>query len=167
VSTIVQLRTKLERRQTRELFWEYLNWVNSRVKEGFGIEFDIRTILEQDMRSLGKFLPPDGRLLLAADEHNAAGLICLRRLDQGIGEIKRMYVRPHERGKGIGNALLSIVIDEARTIGYGRLRLDSARFMNEAHSLYWKLGFVGIGPYPGSEIPKDFQAHWIFMEKIL
>jgi hypothetical protein len=52
-------------------------------------------------------------------------------------------------------------------IGYPRIRLDSARFMKAAHSLYRSAGFQEIDPYPESEIPAKFQEHWVFMEKSL
>ena len=78
-----------------------------------------------------------------------------------------MYVRPLFRGKGIGRNLLQRVIEEAQLISYEKLKLDSARFMVEAHSLYQSMGFVEIEPYEGSEIPKQYQIHWKFMEKTL
>jgi GNAT superfamily N-acetyltransferase len=148
----------------RELFWEYLQWANAKVNEEFGVNFDIETMLEADMEHLDKFMPPDGRLLLCyADEH-LTGIACLKYLAPGIGEIKRMYVRPEYRKRGLGRALLNQLVVEATQIGYERVRLDSARFMTEAHHLYRTTGFREIEAYEGSEIPEEFQGHWIFME---
>jgi GNAT superfamily N-acetyltransferase len=81
-----------------------------------------------------------------------------------IAEIKRMYVRPQFRGRGIGRALLQRLLVEAKEIGYPAVRLDSARFMQEAHALYRSSGFDEVEPYPESEIPTEFQEHWVFME---
>ena len=148
----------------RELFWEYLEWANSHVNEEFGVNFDIAAMLEEDMRDLDKFMPPRGRLLLAGGEDHPTGIACLKELASDIGEIKRMYVRPEARRMGLGRALLNQLIQEARQIGYERLRLDSARFMKEAHELYRSIGFQEIEAYPGSEIPEEFREHWIFME---
>lgn len=78
-----------------------------------------------------------------------------------------MYVRPEFRGKGVGRALLDRLITEAREVGYQRMRLDSARFMHVAHTLYRSMGFQDIPAYEGSEVPREFQAHWLFMEKTL
>jgi GNAT superfamily N-acetyltransferase len=75
-----------------------------------------------------------------------------------------MYVRPAFRRKGIGRALAQRLISEARGIGYASIRLDSTRFMKAAHALYRSLGFREIEPYPESEIPPEFQSHWVFME---
>lgn len=143
---------------------EYLQWANAKVDENFGVSFDIATMLEEDMNRLGKFMSPKGRLLLGYVEDQPMGIACLKALTNGIGEVKRMYVRPQARKKGLGRALLNQLMEEARQIGYERIRLDSARFMTEAHQLYRTNGFQEIEAYEGSEIPKEFQNYWIFME---
>jgi GNAT superfamily N-acetyltransferase len=150
--------------QIREVFWEYLQWANARVNEEFGVNFEIETILEADMQQLDKFMPPKGCFLLCYAEELLAGIACLKYLAPGIGEIKRMYVRPGNRKRGLGRALINQLVAEATQIGYERVRLDSARFMKEAHHLYQTTGFREIDAYEGSEIPKEFQEHWVFME---
>lgn len=151
----------------RELFWEYLQWANAKVEENFGVRFDIAAMLEEDMKTLGKFMPPKGRLLLGYLEDRSMGIACLKALTESIGEVKRMYVRPEARNQGLGRALLNQLLQEARQIGYTQVRLDSARFMTEAHQLYRSTGFREIEAYEGSEIPKEFQNHWLFMEREL
>ena len=121
-------------------------------------------MLEEDMKNLDKFMPPSGCIALAYVEEHPCGLACLKKLTPSIGEIKRMYVRPDSRKQGLGHALIHCLIQEARQIGYQRIRLDSARFMQAAHQLYRSLGFNEIEAYEGSEIPLEFQEHWIFME---
>ena len=79
-------------------------------------------------------------------------------------EIKRMYVKPKYRGKGIGRALLQEQVNRARQQNVSTIRLDSSRFMTTAHSLYRSVGFKDIEPYKGSEIPAEIQKYWIFME---
>jgi GNAT superfamily N-acetyltransferase len=164
VLRIYQAETEEDKSNVRDLFWEYLRWANSKINAEFGVNFDIKSMLEQDMLELDKFSPPNGRLLLAEYENQVAGLACMRKIREDIGEIKRMYVRPAFRGKGIGRALVEGLIDEARAIGYPRIRLDSTRFMKTAHSLYRSVGFREIEPYAESEIPEEFHLHWIFME---
>jgi carbonic anhydrase len=93
-----------------------------------------------------------------------AGIACLRQLTPTIGEIKRMYVRPGHRKAGLGRMLINRLLQEAQSIGYQLIRLDSALFMKEAHQLYRSTGFKEIAAYEGSEIPKEFQNHWVFME---
>jgi GNAT superfamily N-acetyltransferase len=151
----------------RELFWEYLQWANARVIEEFKVSFDIATMLESDMQNLDKFMPPEGRILLGYAGMDLAGIACLKQLTPRIGEIKRMYVRLAYRNAGLGGALIKRLLQEAQDIGYQLIRLDSARFMKEAHQLYRSTGFKEIPAYEGSEIPADFQEHWVFMELAL
>jgi len=162
-----QAKTDDDLLEVRELFWEYLQWANGRVNEEFGVNFDIETMLEEDMEELEVYFPPDGRLILVSEDDKPAGLGCLKKLRDGVGEIKRMYVRPNYRGRGLGRRILEELLSEAREISYAEVRLDSARFMEAAHSLYRSAGFQEIDPYEESEIPPEFQEHWIFMEKSL
>src|SRR5919202_6311531 len=161
---VVHVETDDQRRQVRELFWEYLVWANAQLKREFGISFDIRQMLDDDMVTLHKFAPPQGRLLLAYAEGALAGCACLRTIGPQVGEIKRMYVRPQYRRKGVGRALVAGLIDDARQMGCHTLRLDSARFMQDAQALYRSFGCSLIPPSAESEIPEAFRAHWVFME---
>ena len=104
--------------QICELFWEYLQWANARVNNKFKVNFDIVTMLEGDMKDLGKFMPPHGRLLLCYSGTNLAGIACLKKLTSNVGEIKRMYVRPGNRKQGSGCILIHRIIDEAPQAGY-------------------------------------------------
>jgi GNAT superfamily N-acetyltransferase len=164
VSTIRQAVSDVDVGHVRELFLEYLHWANERLNTEYGVDFDVVSMVEEDMAHLEIFSPPDGRLLIAMEGKMAAGLICMRRIRADIGEIKRMYVRPEFRGKGIGRQLVDRLIQDARKIGYPRVRLDSTRFMVEAHALYRSAGFKEIEEYPESEIPEEYRAHWVFME---
>jgi ribosomal protein S18 acetylase RimI-like enzyme len=148
----------------RELFQEYLEWGNTKLDEEFGVEFDTPELVESTMQHLDDFMPPKGCLLLGYVEDRPMGIACLKALMDSIGEIKRMYVRPEARNRGLGRALLNQLLEEAGQIGYERVRLDSARFMTSAHELYRSAGFHEIEAYEGSEIPKEFHNHWIFME---
>ena len=164
---IYQIQTREDKDLVKELFWEYLQWANGEGMTHFGFNFNIKAMLEEDMNHLDKFFPPDGRLLLAEEAGEPAGLGCLKKLNDDIGEIKRMYVRPDYRRKGIGKAILVHLLAAAGEVGYSRIWLDSARFMKPAHALYRSIGFREIEPYPESEIPGEFQSHWVFLEKIL
>lgn len=161
---IFQVATDEHRRHVGELFAEYMGWVNAMIRQEFGISFDVKSKVEQDLVELGQFFPPRGRLLLGEEEGHIAGLACLRSIGEDLGEVKRMYVRPSFRGRGIGKALLEELVAEARRVGYVKLRLDSARFMKAAHAMYRAAGFTEIAPYPESEVPQDWRSNWIFME---
>ena len=75
-----------------------------------------------------------------------------------------MYVRPGFRRRGRGGALVQKTIEVARSQEYSILRLDSARFMSDAHALYRSFAFKDIEPCEGSEIPAEYREHWVFME---
>jgi GNAT superfamily N-acetyltransferase len=132
-------------RAIRELFLEYANSLN------FSLCFQS---FENELASLpGDYAPPHGRLLLAGYGSEIAGCVALHKLESEICEMKRLYVRPQFRGKGLGRVLAERVVDEARNVGYQRLRLDTVEtVMRDAVALYRKLGFKEIAPYRDNPI---------------
>jgi putative acetyltransferase len=96
----------------------------------------------------GKYAPPGGRLLLALMNGQPAGCVALRLFDQTRGEVKRLYVHPQFRGRGVGKTLMNAVAAEARGIGYSELIADTIPdVMATALSIYERLGFQRIPPY--------------------
>ncbi|BAY75611.1 GCN5-related N-acetyltransferase [Nostoc linckia NIES-25] len=165
---IILVETEEHKSNIKELFFDYFNENKLMFKQNFNINIDVNTFSQQYLTQLDEFVPPSGRLLLGQYEEQIAGCVCLRKINQDIGEIKRMYVKPEFRRKGIGRALLQAIINEATNIGYSKIRLDTTPYAKEAQALYHVLGFQDIEPYlEKTEIPLEYRAKWIFMELIL
>jgi putative acetyltransferase len=125
--------------EVRAMFREYAGWL------GFDLCFQD---FESELAGLpGAYAPPAGRLFLARCDDAWAGCVGLRRFEGNICEMKRLYVRPAFRGRGVGRILAVAVIDAARLGGYARMRLDTITSMAAANGLYERLGFHDIGPY--------------------
>jgi putative acetyltransferase len=106
---------------------------------------------DQELAGLpGRYAAPEGRLFLAMENDQPAGCVALRQIGDGICEMKRLYVRPAFRRRGLGRALATVVITAAREIGYVCMRLDTPASMKQAIRLYESLGFRRIAPYYGN-----------------
>jgi len=101
----------------------------------------------------GKYAEDGGALLIAWIDDLPAGTIALRRLDDRAGEVKRLYLRPQFRGRGLGRHLVEQVIERAHAIGYQTLFADTLPIMTDALSLYAKMGFETTGPYAADPTP--------------
>ncbi len=126
--------------QARALFIEYAQSLDfSLCFQGF----------DSELAGLpGDYRPPEGRLLLAQYDAEIAGCGALHYLEAGICEMKRLYIRPQFRGKGLGRAVAMRLVSDARIVGYKKMRLDTVESqMVNAVALYHKLGFREIGPY--------------------
>jgi putative acetyltransferase len=88
--------------------------------------------------------PGRGAFLLAYLGEEAIGCGAVRRTSDAEGEIKRMYVAPHLRGRGAGGAILAALEAEARQLGLARLVLETGERQPEALALYARFGFARI-----------------------
>jgi putative acetyltransferase len=151
----VQVQSESQIEQVRQLFLEYARSL------GFSLCFQN---FDQELANLpGDYSPPHGRLLLAEFEGELAGCVALHKLENEICEMKRLYLRPQFRGKGLGRALATRIIAEARDLGYSRLRLDTVESaMQDAVAMYLKLGFRKIDPYCENPMPSA-----LYMELVL
>ena len=95
----------------------------------------------------GKYAAPEGNLILAYSDGKPAGCVALHKLADGFCEMKRLYLSPSLRGRGIGRYLVEAILKQAAIMGYSRLRLDSIPSMREAQALYESIGFYEIPAY--------------------
>jgi putative acetyltransferase len=130
----------------RALFLEYAQSL------GFSLCFQG---FDEELRTLpGMYAPPRGRLLLATEDEGPAGCVGLREWGARIAEMKRLYVRPGFRGRGLGRLLTDAALADARALGYRSIRLDTIpSVMAPAIDLYRQLGFREIAPYRENPIP--------------
>jgi ribosomal protein S18 acetylase RimI-like enzyme len=134
----------------RELLLEY--------EKSLGIDLHFQDFEREVANLPGEYnlVLGQGCLLLATIDGKPAGMVACRawkhHLQDAICEMKRLYVRPDYRGTGLGEALARAVIDEARRLGYTRMRLDSLPFMDKAIRLYESLGFQHIEPYRANPV---------------
>ncbi len=138
-TVIRQVSSPSDIETARALFVEY--------QKAIGISLCFQNF-DAEVASLpGVYAAPEGRLLLAFVNDEPAGCVALRRLEAGICEMKRLWVRPAFRGIRLGRRLAEAVLSEARAAGYRAIRLDTLPSMREAQALYVSLGFVDIPPY--------------------
>ena len=137
---IAQADSPSEIETARELFREYSDWLQ--------VDLCFQNF-EKELAGLpGDYAPPEGRLWLAWINQDIAGCIALRSLGKGICEMKRLFVRPEFRGQGLGRLLAEKLIQEARNIGYQKMRLDTLPGrMDQAIAMYRDLGFQEIERY--------------------
>jgi putative acetyltransferase len=119
----------------RELFREYAEVVGDPI------------CFERFVREMANLPGQYSPLLLAIVAGQPAGCAGLRKIADGVGEMKRLYIRPAFQGSGLGRLMAERIIEDAKAAGFHALRLDTLPFMESAIRLYRKLGFREIPPY--------------------
>ncbi|MCW5766121.1 MAG: GNAT family N-acetyltransferase [Phycisphaeraceae bacterium] len=132
--------------QARTLFAEYARVIEPLA--GCSLQYQK---FDAELATLpGLYARPRGRMLIVLADGQPAGCIALRplpALGPGACEMKRMYVRPAFRGRGIGRMLAARLLTEAAAAGYSIMKLDTSSTMHEAMGLYRSLGFVECPRY--------------------
>jgi ribosomal protein S18 acetylase RimI-like enzyme len=136
---ILQVNTPEQLKEIKNLFLEYAK----------SLDFDLGfQNFQNELADLpGKYALPSGSLLMAEEDGKVAGCVGLRKISTGICEMKRLYIRPEFRGRGLGKALAFAIIEVAFNMGYRKMRLDTVATMKEAVRLYRHLGFYEIDAY--------------------
>ena len=145
MTQIVPAATTAEIHEIRGLFEEY--W------KSFGFTPCFQHFDEELAALPGAYVPPEGRLGLMLVEGETAGCVALRRFDAERCEMKRLYVRPRFRGRGLGEALLDWILAEARRAGYREMAADTMPVMTTALAMYDRRGFERTGPYAVEATP--------------
>ena len=149
----------------RRLFRAFVSWHRSRHLHDLILidEYFDETAFEEELDSLpGSYASPGGRLLLANVDTQPAGCVALRPINDEYCEMKRMFVYPAFQGIGVGRALAKKLVDEAKSIGYRSMMLDTSFRQMEAIKLYESIGFRKIEPY--YQLPKKLESWLVFMQ---
>jgi GNAT superfamily N-acetyltransferase len=127
----VPYNDEVHRDQFYELNLEYLTWVDNESYTRYGVNVNpdgsVQEYLDSVYQKFTEIEPPEGIIYILESEGKAVGMGALRKLQDGIGEIKRMYIRPNPiyRGKGYGKKMLYRLEEKAREFGISTLRLDT------------------------------------------
>lgn len=146
-----QAATPADMDEARALFREYADWL--------AVDLCFQGFAEELATLPGAYAPPRGCLLLAGPPGAAVACIALRPIgvagapDGTVGEVKRLYVKPSARGRGLGARMVEALLAAARAAGYGELKLDTLAHMTDARRLYARLGFVACSPYYHNPLP--------------
>lgn len=140
--------------EAAELLWEYLDEMVSRYYGRPATEGEIRHEVEETASE--SLEPPRGALLAAKCDGELAGCAGVRLLEDGVAEMKRVYLRQRLRGRGGGVVLVAAAERTARTLGARVMRLDTRSDLVEARTLYARLGYEEIPAYA----PSPYAEHW-------
>jgi len=169
---IVTFNADVHKDQFFEMNVEFLRWDHEKILTHHGVDMsewdgDAHEYVESMVNDLAALKPPKGFVLVLEDEKKLVGMGLIKAIGEGIGEVKRMFIRPAYRGRGYGKDLMQMLVTRAEELGYSTLRLETADFMLAALKIYRSAGFKERGMYPGSEVPEWYQPYCIFMEKTL
>jgi len=149
----------------RQLMRSFIAWHRRRHTQDIHLidQYFDAAAFEEELRSLpGVYVPPRGQLLLATVDDAPAGCVALREVDATACEMKRMFVHERFHGQGVGRALATTIIGQARALGYQRMLLDTSIRQDEAKGLYASLGFRVIAPH--HELTEEMRNWLVFME---
>jgi putative acetyltransferase len=159
--SISQANSEAEIEAIRELMREYATWAftiipgSNEAPAWEGFDAELATLP-------GVYAPPAGRLLLAMQDGQPAGCVCLKGHDDTTSELKRLYVRPTFRGQNIGQQLVKMLVEEAHRSRYQRIVLDSHISMKKAHAIYQEVWFKLVSA--PDNFPDELKSIVVFME---
>lgn len=137
--SIEKIATAEDLEEIKALFREYEKFL--------GVSLCFQNFEEELAKLPAKYAEPEGAIFLARADGASAGCVSLWKLEDGVCEMKRLYVKPAFQGIGLGKKLAATVMNEARAKGYKKMKLDTLRRLTSANNLYQSLQFTETRPY--------------------
>jgi ribosomal protein S18 acetylase RimI-like enzyme len=131
--------TEKDYEDTKKLFLEY--------KDTLNVDLCFQKFHEEISDLPSQYSEPTGCIILSCEDVKPFGCVAVRKFENDICEMKRLYIPKQYRGKGIGRELAVRIISKAKEFGYKKMRLDTLETMQEAISLYKTMGFTEIPEY--------------------
>ena len=125
--------------EARKLFLEY--------KDSLNLDLCFQKFHEEISDLSAQYSEPSGCIIICYKKNLPVGCVGIRKFKGDVCEMKRLYLRPEARGKGIGRVLANKITEKAKEFGYKKMQLDTLETMKEAISLYKSIGFKEISPY--------------------
>lgn len=153
------------------LCMDYFEWMADELISKYDIDvipaigMNLRDYVENNTDEFISLISTNGVLYLLEVDNEIVGMGGLRRLKDGVGEIKRMYIKPEYQGEGLGKELLKCLLSKGKEFGFSAIYLETGAFMTTAQHLYRSVGFRDREMYPETEVPLQLQHVWLFMEK--
>ena len=122
---------------------------------------------EGNLETYRDMKPSKGIFYLAYVDGEVAGMGAVRKIDDSLGEIKRMWNRPQFRGKGLGRTIVSSLLEKGKELDCSWFGLNTPKFAVAAHRLYESVGFEFVDFIPEVDIGETFRPYYLFMEKKL
>ena len=153
------------RSQFFELNVEYVSWVadETQARHDVDVMAEVKQILREYVEAfLDDFLairPPKGIIYVLEDDGNVVGMGALKELEVGVGEIKRMYIRPEYRRRGLGKQLLKKLMEKGKEFGYSTIRLSARAATEKAYGTC----HVALGQNTWLGGKNECSLHWDFL----
>lgn len=183
----IQYNNEIHESVLVDLNEEYFSWMASKFQQHYEIDIfkllpaegtfnnnsseqkaKIRRYAKMSSGFFKNYKPPDGIYYLLQVKDNFVGMgAFIRKKENDLGWIKRMYITSAHRGKGYGKAIFKLLIEKGKEFGCSTIQLETAKFMKTAQHIYGEAGFYYRNEYPDTEVPIDQRPYWLFMEKKL
>jgi len=168
---LVELDPQIHGEEFVQMNIEYITSLQDLLDETY--QLDTRSILETSVEERAKMTldeftrikSPNGIVYILEVNGKVAGMGALRKIGDGVGEVKRMFNYPRYRGKGYGRKMLNKLMEAGREFGFSTIKLDTPKFAYAAQGLYHSVGFKEVEVYPESDIQPPWDQYWLYMEK--